>query len=131
MATLLVVVAACSLTSTAGCCLVQLAGTAAPVPEEPLTELDQRAVEDVLTGFAGRGIVSTSGRLVWSLSGMSKVRSRTLQHYDAIGLLAPAYVGTNGYRFYRQEQLLRLQQILTAGWVSSGSGRVDCPRRSG
>ena len=57
MATLLVVVAACSLTSTAGAGPVQLAGTAAPVPEEPLTELDQRAFEDVLTGFAGRGIV--------------------------------------------------------------------------
>lgn len=43
---------------------------------------------------------------------MSKVTSRTLRHYDEIGLLPPARVGSNGYRYYEQEQLLRLQQIL-------------------
>lgn len=43
---------------------------------------------------------------------MSKVTSRTLRHYDEIGLLPPAWVGANGYRYYEQEQLLRLQQIL-------------------
>ena len=43
---------------------------------------------------------------------MAGVTSRTLRHYDAIGLLAPAYLGINGYRCYEQPQLLRLQQIL-------------------
>jgi len=43
---------------------------------------------------------------------MSKVTSRTLRHYDEIGLLPPAWVGANGYRYYEQEQVLRLQQIL-------------------
>lgn len=43
---------------------------------------------------------------------MSKVTSRTLRHYDEIGLLPPAWVGGNGYRYYEQDQLLRLQQIL-------------------
>ncbi len=43
---------------------------------------------------------------------MSKVTSRTLRHYDEIGLLPPARIGANGYRFYEREQLLRLQQIL-------------------
>jgi DNA-binding transcriptional MerR regulator len=43
---------------------------------------------------------------------MSKVTSRTLRHYDAIGLLEPAWVGSNGYRYYEREQVLRLQQIL-------------------
>jgi DNA-binding transcriptional MerR regulator len=43
---------------------------------------------------------------------MSKVTSRTLRHYDDIGLLQPAWVGGNGYRYYEQEQLLSLQQIL-------------------
>lgn len=38
--------------------------------------------------------------------------SRTLRHYDAIGLLAPAWVADNGWRHYEQEQLVRLQQIL-------------------
>src|SRR4051812_9372146 len=43
---------------------------------------------------------------------MSGVTARTLRHYDAIGLLCPERVGSNGYRYYEQEQLLRLQQIL-------------------
>ncbi|GGM73508.1 HTH-type transcriptional regulator SkgA [Longimycelium tulufanense] len=53
--------------------------------------------------------------MAWSIAQvarMSKVTSRTLRHYDAIGLLPPAYVGSNGYRYYEQEQLLRLQQIM-------------------
>ncbi|MFD1148969.1 MerR family transcriptional regulator [Saccharothrix hoggarensis] len=53
--------------------------------------------------------------MAWSIAQvarMSKVTSRTLRHYDAIGLLAPAWVGGNGYRYYEREQLLRLQQIL-------------------
>ncbi|PXY31192.1 MerR family transcriptional regulator [Prauserella muralis] len=43
---------------------------------------------------------------------MAKVTSRTLRHYDEIGLLPPAYVGSNGYRYYEHDQLLRLQRIL-------------------
>lgn len=53
--------------------------------------------------------------MAWSIAEvarMSHVTSRTLRHYDAIGLLTPAYVGTNGYRYYEQEQLLRLQRVL-------------------
>lgn len=53
--------------------------------------------------------------MAWSIAQvarMSKVTSRTLRHYDEIGLLPPARVGANGYRYYEQEQLLRLQQIL-------------------
>ncbi|GAA4582480.1 MerR family transcriptional regulator [Planotetraspora phitsanulokensis] len=43
---------------------------------------------------------------------MSGVTSRTLRHYDQIGLLPPARVGRNGYRYYEEDQLLRLQQVL-------------------
>ncbi|MFJ6670876.1 TipAS antibiotic-recognition domain-containing protein [Actinosynnema sp. NPDC091369] len=53
--------------------------------------------------------------MAWSIAQvarMSKVTSRTLRHYDAIGLLEPAWVGDNGYRYYEREQLLRLQRIL-------------------
>ncbi|PRY43364.1 MerR family transcriptional regulator [Umezawaea tangerina] len=53
--------------------------------------------------------------MAWSIAEvarMSKVTSRTLRHYDAIGLLEPAWVGGNGYRYYEREQVLRLQQIL-------------------
>jgi DNA-binding transcriptional MerR regulator len=37
---------------------------------------------------------------------------RTLHHYDEIGLLRPASVGANGYRYYGQTEQLRLQRIL-------------------
>ena len=43
---------------------------------------------------------------------LSGVSVRTLHHYDAIGLLRPAQVGSNGYRLYGREEMLRLQQIL-------------------
>ena len=40
------------------------------------------------------------------------VSVRALHHYDEIGLLKPASIGRNRYRYYGQEELLRLQQIL-------------------
>jgi DNA-binding transcriptional MerR regulator len=49
---------------------------------------------------------------VKQVSAMSGVSVRTLHFYDEVGLLAPAYVGANGYRFYEEGQLLTLQQIL-------------------
>lgn len=49
---------------------------------------------------------------VGELAKLSGVSIRTLHHYDAIGLLKPASVGENGYRYYGREELLRLQQIL-------------------
>lgn len=53
--------------------------------------------------------------MAWSIAevaSMSKVTARTLRHYDDIGLLRPAYVADNGYRYYEQQQLLRLQRLL-------------------
>ncbi len=53
--------------------------------------------------------------MVWTIievARASRVTSRTLRHYDAIGLLRPAGVGANGYREYGQDELLRLQAIL-------------------
>jgi MerR family transcriptional regulator, thiopeptide resistance regulator len=49
---------------------------------------------------------------VKQLAEISGVTVRTLHHYDEIGLLKPAWVGENGYRYYEKAQLLRLQQIL-------------------
>lgn len=51
----------------------------------------------------------------WSIVEVARhagVSSRTLRHYDDLGLVPPAYVGSNGYRYYEQEQLLRLQEVL-------------------
>ncbi len=49
---------------------------------------------------------------VKQLAVRARVSVRTLHHYDEIGLLKPAYVGSNGYRYYEQPQLDRLQQVL-------------------
>ena len=49
---------------------------------------------------------------VKKLSELSGVTVRTLHYYEEIGLLKPAYHGSNGYRFYEEKQLLELQQIL-------------------
>jgi DNA-binding transcriptional MerR regulator len=46
------------------------------------------------------------------LASSAGVSVRTLHHYDDIGLLRPAEVGDNGYRYYGESELLRLQQIL-------------------
>jgi MerR family transcriptional regulator, thiopeptide resistance regulator len=49
---------------------------------------------------------------VTQLAAISGVTVRTLHHYDEIGLLKPASIGSNGYRYYGRRELLRLQRIL-------------------
>ncbi|MGO2777899.1 MerR family transcriptional regulator [Glutamicibacter arilaitensis] len=39
--------------------------------------------------------------------------SRTLRHYEQIGLLHPSRVASNGYRFYGEAELSRLYRILS------------------
>ena len=46
------------------------------------------------------------------IADLAGVTTRTLRFYDEIGLLTPASVGENGYRYYDQGNLMRLQQIL-------------------
>jgi MerR family transcriptional regulator, thiopeptide resistance regulator len=48
---------------------------------------------------------------VKQLSDLAGITRRTLHHYDAIGLLKPEQVGANGYRYYGEDSILRLQQI--------------------
>jgi DNA-binding transcriptional MerR regulator len=49
---------------------------------------------------------------VKQLSQLAGITPRALHYYDEIGLLQPSRVGANGYRYYDEEALLRLQQIL-------------------
>lgn len=49
---------------------------------------------------------------VKQLARYSGLTPRTLRFYDQIGLLKPSRVGENGYRYYGEDALLRLQQIL-------------------
>lgn len=51
----------------------------------------------------------------WSIQDLAKAAgttSRTLRHYGQLGLLPPSRIGANGYRYYDQESLVRLQRIL-------------------
>ncbi|NJC72493.1 MerR family transcriptional regulator [Planosporangium thailandense] len=51
----------------------------------------------------------------WSIQDIARLAgttSRTLRHYDQLGLLVPSRVGGNGYRYYDEECLVRLQRIL-------------------
>lgn len=38
--------------------------------------------------------------------------SRTLRHYDSVGLVPPSRIGVNGYRYYDDLALVRLQRVL-------------------
>ncbi|MGD9526792.1 MerR family transcriptional regulator [Pseudonocardia sp.] len=52
---------------------------------------------------------------MWSVQQVARAAgttSRTLRHYDDIGLLPPTRVGSNGYRYYDEDALVRLQRIL-------------------
>lgn len=46
------------------------------------------------------------------VANLANISVRTLHYYDEIGLLNPAHIGENGYRYYNDADLLRLQQIL-------------------
>jgi len=49
---------------------------------------------------------------VKQLAKLTGVSVRTLHYYDEIGLLKPSYVKANGYRCYKESELIKLQQIL-------------------
>jgi DNA-binding transcriptional MerR regulator len=49
---------------------------------------------------------------VQKLATLAGISVRTLHYYDEIGLLHPAGVKKNGYRYYEEGELLKLQQIL-------------------
>lgn len=51
----------------------------------------------------------------WSIQEIARLAgttSRTLRHYDDIGLLPPSRIASNGYRHYDAAALVRLQRIL-------------------
>lgn len=49
---------------------------------------------------------------VKKLAKIAGVSVRTLHYYDEIGLLKPSFIKENGYRYYEEKELLKLQQIL-------------------
>ncbi|PIR03535.1 MAG: MerR family transcriptional regulator [Candidatus Magasanikbacteria bacterium CG11_big_fil_rev_8_21_14_0_20_39_34] len=49
---------------------------------------------------------------VHQLAELANISVRTLHYYDEIGLLRPAFLAPNGYRYYEENELILLQQIL-------------------
>ena len=50
----------------------------------------------------------------WPIRDLAKatgLTSRTLRHYEQIGLLLPLRVASNGYRFYGDAEISRLYRI--------------------
>jgi MerR family transcriptional regulator, thiopeptide resistance regulator len=83
------------------------------------------------------------GTLEWSIQEVARsagTTSRTLRHYDDVGLLPPSRIGSNGYRYYDAESLVRLQRILllrelgldlaTIGDVIEGEQDTDAALRT-
>lgn len=51
-------------------------------------------------------------RPIQEVARLAGTTSRTLRHYDSVGLLPPSRIGSNGYRYYDDAALVRLQRIL-------------------
>src|SRR5512136_467754 len=45
------------------------------------------------------------------LASLAGISVRTLHYYDKLGLLKPRYRPENGYRYYDEDSIIRLQQI--------------------
>jgi len=58
------------------------------------------------------------------LSDLAGITRRTLHYYDEIGLLRPTEISGNGYRWYSQQDLLRLQQILLYHEAGVSLGKI-------
>lgn len=56
--------------------------------------------------------METSDWSIQEIARLAGTTSRTLRHYDDIGLLPPSRIAHNGYRHYDGQALVRLQRIL-------------------
>jgi DNA-binding transcriptional MerR regulator len=64
----------------------------------------------------------------WSIQQIAKLAgttSRTLRHYDDLGLLPPSRIGSNGYRHYDETALVRLQRILLLRELGLGLPQIS------
>lgn len=61
---------------------------------------------------------------VGEVAALTRVSVRTLHHYDRIGLLRPSATSEGGYRLYAEEDVLRLQQVLTLRFLGFPLKRI-------
>lgn len=63
----------------------------------------------------------------WSIQQIARLAgttSRTLRHYDDIGLLPPSRIAANGYRYYDAAALVRLQRVLLLRELGLGLAQI-------
>lgn len=63
-------------------------------------------------------------RSIQQVAALVGTTSRTLRHYDDIGLLPPTRIGHNGYRYYDESALVRLQRVLLLRELGLGLPRI-------
>src|ERR671915_429802 len=62
---------------------------------------------------------------VGEFAALTGVSIRTLHHYDEIGLLHPTGYSEGGHRLYAEDDLLRLQQILTLRYLGFSLRQIE------
>jgi DNA-binding transcriptional MerR regulator len=67
---------------------------------------------DLDLDVASTSIVLGMEASIHEVARLAGTTSRTLRHYGDVGLLPPSRVGSNGYRWYDDDALVRLQRIL-------------------
>jgi len=65
-----------------------------------------------------------NGYLIQEFAKLTKVTVRTLHYYDQVGLLNPSFEKANGYRVYTDDDLLKLQQIVTLKFMGFSLGQI-------
>jgi len=58
------------------------------------------------------------------ISDLTNVSVRMLHHYDKVGLLCPSVRASNGYRWYSEEDLAMLQQIIALRFFGFSLGQI-------
>ena len=61
---------------------------------------------------------------IGEFSTLSKVTVKALRYYEKEGLLAPAFVDFNGYRYYETSQLVDLAKIISLRQVGCSIGEI-------
>lgn len=70
------------------------------------------------------GSVADMERSIQDIARITGTTSRTLRHYDALGMLAPTRTGATGMRYYDDAALLRLQRILLLRGLGLGLAEI-------
>ncbi|MGG1662981.1 MerR family transcriptional regulator [Brevibacillus sp. NRS-1366] len=66
---------------------------------------------------------------VHEVAKLSGTTIKTLYHYQKVGLLLPEKITENGYRYYGEKELERLQQILFYRELDFSLERIKMVRR--